>query len=269
MRRTARQLVLLCLVSTVCVSLAASARERPERPERSSAGRGSSEPAPKGPDDNNGVGIGPGGVPALRDKLESAIADNADAIGDNADGIGDNADAIAENAADIAENATAIAENVAAIESLEDKTDANMMAIPESTRILADFADPIFAVVPMEVPVASLGEFPISEDFVGVGGSSTLVIMFNAECSADDGQVEVDVVVITDPIGVPMETIEASRVFCSDSNIESHSVVVPVVLNEGLYDVRIDARGTGEDGSDWFLGISSLVVIIDENSPSP
>ena len=78
-----------------------------------------------------------------------------------------------------------------------------------------------------------------------------------------------DVVVITDPIGVPTETIEASRVFCSDSNIESHSVVVPVVLNEGLYDVRIDARGTGEEGSDWFLGISSLVVIVDENSPSP
>jgi hypothetical protein len=262
MRRTARQLVLLCLVSTVCVSLAASARERPERPERSSAGRGSSEPAPKGPDDNNGVGIGPGGVPALRDKLESAIAENAAAIGDNAA-------AIAENATAIGENATAIGENATAIELLEDKTDANMMAIPESTRILADFADPIFAVVPMEVPVASLGEFPISEDFVGVGGSSTLVIMFNAECSADDGQVEVDVVVITDPIGVPTETIEVSRVFCSDSNIESHSVVVPVVLNEGLYDVRIDARGTGEEGSDWFLGISSLVVIIDENSPSP
>jgi hypothetical protein len=266
MRRTARQLVLLCLVSTVCVSLAASARERPER---SSAGRGSSEPAPKGPDDNNGVGIGPGGVPALRDKLESAIAENAAAIGDNAAAIGDNAAAIGENATAIGENATAIAENAATIERLEDKTDANMMAIPESTRILADFADPIFAVVPMEVPVASLGEFPISEDFVGVGGSSTLVIMFNAECSADDGQVEVDVVVITDPIGVPTETIEASRVFCSDSNIESHSVVVPVVLNEGLYDVRIDARGTGEEGSDWFLGISSLVVIIDENSPSP
>jgi hypothetical protein len=243
MRRTARQLILLCLVSTVCVSLAASARERPERPERperSGAGRDSSESAPQGPDDNNGVGIGPGGVPALRDRLESAIADNADAIadnadaiGDNADGIGDNADAIAENAADIAENATAIAENVAAIESLEDKTDANMMAIPESTRILADIADPIFAVVPMEVPVMSLGEFLISETVVGVGGSTTLVIMFNAECSANDGQVEVDVVLITDPIGVPMETIEASRVFCSDSNIESHSVVVPVRSGRG------------------------------------
>ena len=75
-----------------------------------------------------------------------------------------------------------------------------------------------------------------------------------------------DVVVIADPIGVPMETIESSRVFCSDINIESHSVVVPILLNEGLYDVRIDARGTGEAGSGWGLGISSLVVIIDENA---
>jgi hypothetical protein len=131
MRRTVRQLILLCLVSTLCVSFAASARERSAREDTVRAPHG---PAPEVANDNNGVGIGPGGVPELRDRLEIAIAENAAAIAQNAAAIGDNAAAIAQNTAAIGDNAAAIAQNAIAIAQ-------NAIAIAENEAAIEQLQD--------------------------------------------------------------------------------------------------------------------------------
>lgn len=130
MRRRVQRLILLCVVSTVCASLAAAGENRRSRHNDAAepadevvadvVDQGGAQAEAQGMDEekvngNNGNGIGPGGLPALRDRLEAAIAQNAADIAQNAADIADNAADIAQNASDIADNAGDIADNASDI----------------------------------------------------------------------------------------------------------------------------------------------------------